>query len=73
MVYSCSDQENTGFGVFSEENIFSLLQLCDDCLAADTADNDGTGCDNMTVAIVLLSPLSLSLPPSSPSLNPSSS
>ncbi|CAI8019978.1 Protein phosphatase 1G [Geodia barretti] len=36
-------------------------ELCDDCLAADT-DNDGTGCDNMTATIVLLSPPSPSLP-----------
>ena len=39
-------------------------QLCEDCLAADT-DNDGTGCDNMTSAIVLLIP-SPSLPPLPP-------
>jgi protein phosphatase 1G len=39
-------------------------ELCEDCLAADT-DNDGTGCDNMTSAIVLLIP-SPSLPPLPP-------
>jgi len=42
-------------GSRSPEELAAICEaLCDACLALDT-DNDGTGCDNMTCMIVLLS------------------